>query len=60
MDLRMSMNQNNCVFVRLNFLCHHIYMWIQVLIAVLTMPIFAVAFTDWYSKRCFKQSMEIL
>ena len=36
------------------------YMWIQVLIAVLAMPIVAVAFTDWYSKRCFKQSKEIV
>ena len=35
-------------------------MWIQVLIAVLTMPIVAVKFTDWYSKRCVKQSMEIV
>ena len=35
-------------------------MWIQVLIAVLAMPIVAVKFTDWYSKRCFKQSKEIV
>jgi hypothetical protein len=59
MDLRMSMNLNNCVFVRLNFYVI-IYMWIQVLIAVLTMPIVAVAFTDWYSKRCVTQAKEIV
>ena len=59
MDLRMSMNLNNCVFVRLNFYVI-IYMWIQVLIAVLTMPIVAVKFTDWYSKRCVTQAKEIV
>ena len=36
------------------------YMWIQVLIAVLAMPIVAVAFTDWYSKRCVTQAKEIV
>ena len=35
-------------------------MWIQVLIAVLAMPIVAVAFTDWYSKRCVTQAKEIV
>ena len=35
-------------------------MWIQVLIAALAMPIVAVKFTDWYSKRCVKQSKEIV
>ena len=57
----MSMNLKNpkCVFIRLNFYAI-IYMWIQVLIAVLTMPIVAVAFTDWYSKRCINQSKEIV
>ena len=61
MDLRMSMNLKNpkCVFIRLNFYAI-IYMWIQVLIAVLTMPIVAVAFTDWYSKRCVTQAKEIV
>ena len=35
-------------------------MWIQVLIAVLAMPIVAVKFTDWYSKRCVTQAKEIV
>ena len=35
-------------------------MWIQVLIAVLAMPIVVVRLTDWYSKRCVSQSKEIV